>query len=131
MSVAFIKLSRRNSSLVRIGPNSWPPVKEVVEASPEASEAPAEAQEPVAAEPAPVEEPVVEEPVEAAPEAPSPAPAPAEEPAPAPAPDFSQVHAGSLKAEIVAYADYLGVPSVGTKAEIWAAIEAHLAAQSA
>jgi len=136
MPVAFIKLSRRNSSIVRINPNAKPPAEVVVEASPAPSEAPAAIEQPpapeaatpqeeaapAAAEPAPVPEPVAAEP--------EPVPA-AEEPAPAAEPDFSQVTASSLKADIVAYADYLGVPAVGTKAEIWAAIEAHLANQSA
>ena len=75
--------------------------------------------------PAPVEEPapVVEPTAEAAPE---PTAAATEAPA---EPDFSGLKSNSLKSDLLAYTAFYGLPvdDTNTKAEIWAAIEAHKA----
>lgn len=75
------------------------------------------------------------------PEAPAPAPVPeptVEAPAVEPEPtveagvDFSQLKSTSLKSDLLAYTAHYGLPvdETNTKAEIWAAIEAHKASLS-
>ena len=71
-----------------------------------------------------VETPAVEEPAPAVEEPAGEAPA-----EPTAEPDFSGLKSTSLKADLLAYTAYYGLPvdDTNTKAEIWAAIEAHKA----